>query len=297
MDNEKIAKELIYVAQELASSNVKTSSDSYIKQVAELMQDKTSHYKEIEDKYSRLERFFKKELLDYYVSYIKKEVKNPEFIFLGSLDYNIEESLSKKYLGKTYPGFITKLRDVAPFGKSISSKTLIKNAYIKVFGRDVWESILNKDKSKKLSHKVAIGYQMQTMLSGNLLGPGVPDGTGLNSDDCPNRDKSASLRKASLKWFYVLQGRNASILVNDTVGQNIITLKECKEIFGNIEIEVSQMIRKLSRNKYNFNFYSIDPFLQIRGTRLMIQGRIKMDGIVDEDLATEYLESQGIVRF
>jgi hypothetical protein len=90
-----------------------------------------------------------KEYGDFVAEYLRKhKMTDPTGIFVGSLDYNIGEEISKKYFGKTYPDFIEKYRSLVPRGKAFSAKVVLKAGFDKHFGRGAFEEAVKANKKR-----------------------------------------------------------------------------------------------------------------------------------------------------
>lgn len=79
-----------------------------------------------------------------------KDEKNPEHIFLGSLDFSVDEKLGKKHFPDvTADGFISHVNKFLPHGDRIGVKSLVKRAFDRAFGKGVFEKVVAANKKRK----------------------------------------------------------------------------------------------------------------------------------------------------
>jgi len=136
MDNQRIASELVRLAKSLVAGSV----------LKELVEIEDLPYEERVSAYLKIQRALRGQLIDEYVDSLKKNPpKDPTMVFAGSLSYQIEEEISKRYWGKTYPGVFQRIQMIAPRGKAISAKSVLKGAYDKLYGRGVFEQLLKNN--------------------------------------------------------------------------------------------------------------------------------------------------------
>lgn len=144
---EKIASELIKIAKTLISN------DNTLKRFGELSKeyDKTSdrfRLKEIYEEVTKMKKDFVKEYINFIVEYLKKEVKDPTMVFLGSLDMNIDDKAGNEFIGNTLRGgFISRFNEISE-DKIKSLKPLYKKAFDIAYGEGTWEKAVENNKKK-----------------------------------------------------------------------------------------------------------------------------------------------------
>lgn len=144
----RVADELMRISKELIAG------DSAFKQFAALSEQylsvDTRNPEQIHDivkAVDLLRRDFEADYVEYIVDYLKRgKNQDPRAIFLGSLDYNIGEEISKKYLGKTYPSISVRFNNIA--SRKISMKLIFKKAFDKHFGAGGFEAAWAANKKK-----------------------------------------------------------------------------------------------------------------------------------------------------
>jgi hypothetical protein len=111
---------------------------------------------EIRDEAVDLRRDVAKEYVEFIVAYLRAQgISDPASVFLGSLDMNVSDAITKKYFGGDGPDFLSRFRAIAPRGKAIGIKPLMKSAFDKHFGRGAFERAVAANKSIRSSVKTA----------------------------------------------------------------------------------------------------------------------------------------------
>jgi hypothetical protein len=111
---------------------------------------------EIRDEAVDLRRDVAKEYVEFIVTYLRAQgISDPASVFLGSLDMNVSDAITKKYFGGDEPDFLSRFRSIAPRGKAIGIKPLMKSAFDKHFGRGAFERAVAANKGIRSSVKTA----------------------------------------------------------------------------------------------------------------------------------------------
>jgi len=109
---------------------------------------------EIRDEAVDLRRDVAKEYVEFIVTYLRAQgISDPASVFLGSLDMNVSDAITKKYFGGDEPDFLSRFRSIAPRGKAIGIKPLMKSAFDKHFGRGAFERAVAANKGIRSSVK------------------------------------------------------------------------------------------------------------------------------------------------
>ncbi len=152
MSNKRIAGELLKLARELLAG------DSAIKKMVSLIESyngistRDVDWREQMSSISMQAKNLRDEFMDDYseqvVLFLKQsKISDPMMVFLGSLAINTSDSISNKYLGKSYPSLLDRVNKLL-VGNKVREKFLIKQAYDKVFGRGVFEMAVKNNRRK-----------------------------------------------------------------------------------------------------------------------------------------------------
>lgn len=154
--NVAINQKILKLAKNLQGSNYQAFDkfvDFYNEYLMMIKENKFGGLNDFYKKVGMIKNDFVKDYIKYSAMYLKKaNIEDPTMIFLGSLAHNIEETISKEYFKKEYPGIIRKFNTIS--SKKIKSlKPIMKKVYEIVFGRGVFEQVVNNNKTRRYKYK------------------------------------------------------------------------------------------------------------------------------------------------